>query len=433
MAAQPPPAQHQNKEDSDALTASPLDGARAETTTERHIAGMAGARRVAPLMRAWWESNRVAVTQAFFLFLSLRIGLSLVALLAVAFLPEQQGLHYTLHPSSNVLLDVWARWDSEHYLNIAQHGYSFRPELTAFFPLYPLLMVIAAPALGSDYVLSGVIVSSVMCFLALVYMFKLAALEFGDEVAGRATLYLAVYPMALFMLAVYAESLFLTVSIAAFYYARRARWGMSALAALLAGLTRPTGLLLVFPLAYEAWRQSRGNLKLLFLTRLLAVAAAPLGWLLWAGYLAWTTGDLLAISHTVDQSPWWRAARWPWETLAIEFGHLGDVAITPLSRIVNSQDLVYAVFLIEASVIAWWALPRIYAIYCTVSTWTLLSFTVVDWPMQSLPRYSLAIFPIFLLLARLGANRHWDRAIVITGATLLGLNTTLFATWYWVF
>ncbi len=431
MVAQPPPAK--DEQNNDALTASPSDVARTETMTESQATNREGESRFASLLRALWQSNRVAVTQAFFLFLSLRVGLSLVALLAAALLPEQEGLHYTLHPSSNILLDVWARWDSEHYLNIAQHGYSYRPELPAFFPLYPLLMAVAAPVLGNDYVLSGVVISSVMCFLALVYMFKLAALEFGDKVAGRAALYLAVYPMALFMLAVYAKSLFLTASLAAFYYARRARWGMSGLAALLAGLTRPTGLLLVFPLAYEAWRQSRGNLKLLFPTRLLAVAAAPVGWLLWTGYLVLTTGDLLAISHTVNQSPWWRASMWPWETLAIEFGHLGNIAITPLSRIVNTQDLVYAILLIEASVIAWWALPRIYAIYCTVSTWTLLSFTVADWPMQSLPRYSLAIFPIFLLLAKLGSNRHWDRAIVITGATLLGLNTALFATWYWIF
>src|SRR6188508_185472 len=74
---------------------------------------LAETRWVAATLARLWADNRTALTQAFIVLISMRVALSLVALLAVGFIPEQSGLHYTIHPSSNVLLDVWARWDSE--------------------------------------------------------------------------------------------------------------------------------------------------------------------------------------------------------------------------------------------------------------------------------------------------------------------------------
>lgn len=67
-------------------------------------------------------------------FFTMRVILSIVAVLAAALLPEQAGLHSTYHRSANMWLDVWARWDSEYYLDIAQYGYEMRPELLVFSP-----------------------------------------------------------------------------------------------------------------------------------------------------------------------------------------------------------------------------------------------------------------------------------------------------------
>jgi hypothetical protein len=388
----------------------------------------------------WWQGNRPAILEALVVFVGARVMLSLIAGLAVALLPEQRGQHDVFHRSENVWLDVWARWDSEYYLGIAEFGYSMRSEHVAFFPLYPVLISSLAPVLGHDYVLSGVVVSSLAYFVALVYLFKLAAWEFGEEVAGRTILYLAVYPMALFLLAVYTESLFLAVTVAAFYHARRGEWTAAGLAALLAGVTRPNGMLLAFPLAYEAWRQLGSGPRRIraafprpLAGRLLAVAAAPVGLLVWSAYLARLTGDPLAFVHRLDVPPWERVRSPPWATLATAVEYLGSADLSPLSRAVNTTDLVVAVLLILACVVAWWRLPRAYAVYLTVSTLLLLSTTVARWPLQSLPRYSVVLFPVFLLLAQLGANRHWHRLILIGSAPLLGMYTALFATWYWVF
>lgn len=402
--------------------------------------GSVSASRLSSLVGPWWAENRVAITRALVVFLSLRVMLTIVAVLATVYLPEQQGLHYVFHRSHNVLLDVWARWDSEYYLDIAKYGYPLRSELLAFYPVYPVLMSTFAPLLGFDYVLSGVVVSSLSCFLALVYLYKLAAWEFGHEVAGRTILYIAVYPMAFFLLAVYTESTFLLLTVAAFYYARRGRWWAAALVAFLVPLTRSNGIVIVLPLAYEAWSQAGGGLQgmrtlipRLQLSQIVAVIAAPLGFLTWLAYFGWLVQDPLAYVHRVSQPPWDRMTSAPWNTLITAIAHLGNTDLTTLSQTVNSVDLAVAVLLIEACVLSWWLLPRVYAIYLSASVLFLLSSQVADWPMQSMPRYAVVLFPCFFLLARLGSSPRWDRVILLIGAPLLGMFTALFATWYWVF
>ncbi|MDQ6694858.1 MAG: hypothetical protein M3014_10655 [Chloroflexota bacterium] len=390
-------------------------------------------------LTAWWQANRLVLFQVGAVFLSLRILLTLLAVLSSGMLPPQSELHSTYHRSDNLLLDVWARWDSEYYLDIASQGYLARPELPVFFPFYPMLLAATAKVVGHDYVLSGILVSSLACFIALFYMFKLAELELGEESARRALLYLAAYPMALFMMAVYTESLFLAVILAAFYYARRRRWLAAGIATLLAGITRPTGLVLVFPLAYEAWSQAGGTIdwatwrRLINWRVLLAVAGAPLSWLLYAIYLGGITGDRFAILHSRSQPPFLRQTSLPWDTVGLAISNLSHPSLSVLSRTVNTADLVATIFLIEATIVAWWALPRLYAVYCAASLFLLLSLTIPEWPLQSMPRYTLTVFPIFFLLAKLGANRYWHQAILMAGLLLLGIYTALFANWYWVF
>jgi hypothetical protein len=83
---------------------------------------MSRTRVVAPIDKAapkrrlslWWEANRIALAEAGVVFVGTRVALSLVAALAVAMLPEQQGQHDVFHRSTVPWLDVWARWDSEY-------------------------------------------------------------------------------------------------------------------------------------------------------------------------------------------------------------------------------------------------------------------------------------------------------------------------------
>ena len=108
--------------------------------------------------------------------------------------------------------DIWARWDSDFFLRIAQNGYD--DASAAFHPLYPALIAVLGRAFFGHYVLAGLVISLLCCLGSFVLLHRLAEQHLGAEGAVRSVLYLAVFPMALFLQAVYSESLFLLLVLA---------------------------------------------------------------------------------------------------------------------------------------------------------------------------------------------------------------------------
>ena len=54
------------------------------------------------------------------------------------------------------------------------------------------------------------------------------------------------------------------------------------------------------------------------------------------------------------------------------------------------------------------------------------------WPLLSLPRFGLVVFPFFLALAVVGRRPRAHTAIVTVSALLLGVVTVQWALWQWV-
>ena len=148
--------------------------------------------------------------------------------------------------------DVWARWDSVFFVRIAEHGYD--KTSAAFYPLYPGLVALLGRAFFGHYVVAGIVVSLAAALGAFLLLYHLAEDRLGADGAQRTVLYLAIFPMALFLQAVYSESLYLLLVLAAFLLAERARFAGAGVAAGLAILTRVTGLALLPALALIAWR-----------------------------------------------------------------------------------------------------------------------------------------------------------------------------------
>src|SRR6202011_17894 len=106
-----------------------------------------------------------------------------------------------------------------------------------------------------DHLLAGLVISNLAFLAALAYIYALSKMEFGDEsTAFHAIFYIAIFPTAIFFSAVYTESLFLALTVASVYYARRGNYITSGIVGALAALTRVEGVLLVLPLMYEIWR-----------------------------------------------------------------------------------------------------------------------------------------------------------------------------------
>ena len=270
--------------------------------------------------------------------------------------------------------------------------------------------------------LAALAVSFTALVAALGYLVALARIELGHGAARRSATYLLVFPTTLFLSAAYPESLFLALSLGSFYHARRGQWWLVGLLGFAASLTRPYGAVLVVPLAFEYLLQRGFDLRLVRRDGLW-IALVPLGLPGFLAYIAWRFG---AGAMGAAQQVWGRGFVPPWEVALRVFD--GPVVVHGMTVGVSIVDLVFAGFFIAMVAAAWWRLRPTYALHATLLLATILS----SGAFTSVPRYGLAIFPIFLVLGA-WANRSARHEAVLTGSAILaGLAMALFASGRWV-
>jgi hypothetical protein len=322
--------------------------------------------------------------------------------------------------------DIWARWDSVFFVRIAEHGYD--EASAAFAPLYPAAVAALGRVFLGHYVVAGIAVSLAAGLGAFLLLYRVAEERLGVDGARRAVLYLAVFPMALFLQAVYSESLYLLLVLAAFVVAERGRFAAAGVLAGLAILTRVTGLALLPALALLAWRYSDRRRALGGLALAIPIAAVyPL--ILWQ-----QLGD-----------PWafWNAQE-RWHRELSPAGPLGGIwnalvewtpsDVGPQHAIaVNAEGLIALVLFTGLTVVAWRRFGAPYGLFAAVSLAIPLSYPSDRWPLLSLPRFGLVIFPLFLALAALTAGRpRAHTAVVACSALFLGVAVVQWALWQWV-
>jgi hypothetical protein len=335
--------------------------------------------------------------------------------------------------------DIWARWDSDFFLRIAQNGYDGAS--AAFHPLYPALVAVLGRALFGHYLLAGLIVSLACCLGSFLLLYRLAEERLGPEGAQRSVLYLAVFPMSLFLQAVYSESLFLLLVLAAFAVAERNRFASAGVLAGLAILTRAAGIALLPALALLAWRE-RDRLRALGGVALALPVAAIYPLVLWQ-----QVDDPWAFSHAQDRwhrhvSPAgplggiWDGAVSAWRGLEqFVVGHGTHVAGANQMHAAaeNLQAFVFLVLFVALTVVAWRRFGAPYGLFAAVSLAIPLSYPSSRWPLLSLPRFGLVVFPLFLALAALTSGRpRLHNAVVACSALFLGVAVVQWALWQWV-
>jgi Mannosyltransferase (PIG-V) len=342
--------------------------------------------------------------------------------------------------------DVWARWDSVWFLRIAEHGYGATSGVAAaFYPLYPLTLAGLGRAFGGHYVLAGIVVSLACALAAFVLLYRLAENRLGAEGARRSVLYLAVFPMALFLGAVYSESLYLLLAIAAFLLAERGRWLSAGLVTGLAILTRIAGVALLPALAVMAWRRpDRWR-------ALASLCIAPLVFAAYPLYLGIERGDALAFArsqgfwnrHVSRAGPLggiWDGLRAGWagieQLVSGSHTHVYWTAVQDTDPMraaaVNLECLAFLALFVALTVIAWRRFGAPYGLFCAVSLAIPLSVPSHRWPLLSMPRFGLVLFPCFLALAVLGGRPRVHTAILVVSSIMLGVAVTQWALWQWV-
>ncbi|MBD0349123.1 MAG: hypothetical protein ICV59_08220 [Thermoleophilia bacterium] len=339
--------------------------------------------------------------------------------------------------------DVWARWDSVWFLRIAEHGYGAYPNDAAFFPLYPGLVASLGRLLLGHYVLAGILVSLAAGVVAFAVLYRLAETRLGADGARRAILYLALFPVSLFLQAVYSESLYLLLAVAVFALAERGRLPEASAVAGLALLTRPSAVALLPALALLAWQAHRARGLAALVLAPAVFAAYPL--LLW-----WRIGEPFAFLTAQDH---WNRDLSPLGPLGGAYDGLraGVAGIRQLiagdgGRVywevprwdplhvaaINASLMLFLVLFLVLTVLAWRRFGAPYGLFCATSLALPLSVPGDDWPLQSLPRFGLTVFPFFLALAVLGGRPRAHAAIVGVSGLFLGVAATQWALWQWV-
>jgi hypothetical protein len=199
---------------------------------------------------------------------------------------------WTRHAEKAHALGVLTAWDGRWYRIVAMSGYLLVPGRQsdpAFFPLYPILLR-AGHGLGLGYSTAGLLIANVSFLVALVVFYRLSRELLDDDLARRATIYLALFPFGYVFSMVYPESLVLALVAAAFLAAYRDRWPLVGFLLAAATLARPEALFATIPLAPLAWRRRSGAS--------LGALAAPFAALgSFALYLWRTLGQPFAWTH----------------------------------------------------------------------------------------------------------------------------------------
>ena len=397
--------------------------------------------RVVAGLAAWWHSaDRRAVLP---IHLSSRLGVLVIGFLAVMLIgfPPRGTTPWIIY--GNDLLDLPARWDAGWYLGIANGGYVYSPDVTpadqqniAFFPAYPMTIRVVSAVFGRHPLWTGVVISIVAFYFALVYFLRLARSELGDgDQAATAVMLIATYPFAVYFSAVYTEALFLLTMVAAVYHFRQNELWRSAIWGFACGLTRPPGCVLSVVLGLMAvaplWDQARWRLILppsigwrAMGARLLAASAPGFGMLAFSAFIYRLTGH--AFQWTMQNAAWGRVYK-SIDSMVLE--RLDYLVTHGLYVYVTDWtiDLFYT-FAVVLCLGAVWPVYRRFGLPYAVFIILNLLPPMSAGGMLSMGRVTSVLFPVFLWLGAAVPAHH--RTAWIAGFALLqGFVAVMFFTW----
>lgn len=311
-------------------------------------------------------------------------------------------------------------WDTFFYQSIATHGYPrSQPAWTPFFPLYPELARAVGRVTGLDYQHSALIVSWGSLFLATWGLVEMARRLLPDGcVASRAGWLLCFFPASVFLIAGYAESTFVAVSVWTILALLDRRPWAAAAVACLAGLTRPEGA--TVGLAVVLWslmQPSRRWIRTIGLAVVSESGFVAFSLFLWARF-----GSPLEEFHA--QQLWGRQLTWPFHPLVWSlqevFGHhLVGPASGNISAVYVLDDACIVAAVVGFAVLVrmarsqpdlWWImLPSLLTLVSVVC-----NGPIHGGSPESDARYVLCMVPLYLLPARFKPEWTWSGLFAVS-------------------
>jgi hypothetical protein len=329
---------------------------------------------------------------------------SRLMIFAVLSIGQSDSVVYVDHQLKldNPVVDRFILYDSYNYAQIATEGYS-EDRLTAFFPLFPLIVHGFVTVTGFDVYWAGFIMSNFFFVCSLWLLYRLMTKRGLSERVKMITLsVLSFFPSSYFFSAFYTESFFLFLALSAFLCWGNNRRGAAYFIGGLAALTRIVGVWI--PLAFFAERWIRRKLDV----KDFAYAwVSSLMFLLYPAYLWLTKGDpMLFIKVQADYFR--RITAFPFSPIYRDLATTVNGKIEPIILFHMTLILVFLGYLA-------WAIRQRYK--GTDVPWSefVYTFGLIATPLCSmvqsvsisshgLMRYFLTVFPLFIFL-----GNHLDK------------------------
>lgn len=334
---------------------------------------------------------------------------------------------------------LFVRWDSGYYWDIATKGYRPDGDERAFYPLYPVVVRALSSTSRIPMLESGLLVAVASFLGAGLIIYKWIRIDYGHSQAIWTTGLMVVFPMAFYLVAFYAEPLFLLLAVLSLYLARRGRFALSGVTIALAGATRPQAFLLGIPYVLEFWQQHDFSRKqwLQFLAGGLIAPIGMLGYLIFIAKLS-NSSSLYETYVNLQYREWGNYGAWPWVTLgdglnAVIFG--ANIQPDWFSRAFTFSDMTFALLGLALGV---WAFRRMRASSAAYLLIGVIFFYSKHGPygyaFHSFPRHLGSLPPIYLALAlflnQLPTRLRWT--VVAVFVVFLGIFAAWFASGRWV-
>lgn len=316
-------------------------------------------------------------------------------------------------------------WDAGFYLSIANDGYEVTDPTWSTFQnvnFWPALPFLARPfiALFGESWGTGIL-SNLLSVAAFGSVWLATRAWFGQRVADRTVVFLAVWPGSMFLWAFLSEGLFVTATAVAFWADRRDRPVVAVVCVFVAGLTRSVGVVFgpVF-VVMRAWR--RWGVDRVVVGYLVAWVLSLASVLL---IFDRSTGHPFAPFRS--QAAWGRGLSAPWVPLADAIDHIIDKA--PGFALETSMNVVVTLLFLGvagAAVVA--ALRHVQRgeapdLPLAPSLWALVATTTPQFTglITSMLRYVLGAWPGFVLAAVFTRDRPRLRAAALGGQAVLSV------------
>lgn len=320
------------------------------------------------------------------------------------------------------LINELIRWDSHHYIGLAEYGYRNEGDPRfhiVFYPLYPLLVRGFSYICGGSVVAAAFLQPNIFIALSIAVMYKLLKIDFSEKATRNAILLLIFNPFAFFFSLPFTESTFLFLSLLFMFMLRKENFLAAGICGFFAALTKNFGLILLVPYGVQLIMLAcRDHYKFTqFIKKLLP------GFLILAGF-----GVYLIINKVVtgnwfqfmiyQKEHWYNEVSCVIKNVTNHFKlFLGENKNLSTKWFLWFGNVTAAIFTMTAIFIKHKKMPFLYNIYALAYIFLTLT---VSWLLSG-SRYLMASFPAYISYALVLEKSKWLRYAVFGMEFILGV------------